>query len=112
MEWEGPQLRPWPLREDMALVSYSTGFWCVFTAMCMCTLCRYSTAQRVCVHRYSTAHHVEPKDEYPGAKVRVRRGIARKLPHSRHATPLFHELTRRAWLHDKAQFHTIVRKNN
>ena len=38
---------------------------------------------------------------YPGANVRVRRGITRKLARSRHATPLFHELTR---LHDEAQF--------
>ena len=48
----------------------------------------------------------------PGAKVRVRRGIARKLVRLRHATPLFRELTRRAQLRDEVRFRAIARKNN
>ena len=42
--------------------------------------------------------------EYPGAKVRVRHGIVRKLAHSSHSAPLFSEFTRHARLRDEAQF--------
>ena len=46
MEWEGPQLRPWPHREDTALVSHSTGFWfcVVFIAIHVYMYSMYNTA--------------------------------------------------------------------
>ena len=47
-----------------------------------------------------------------GAKVCVRRGIARKLVRLRHATPLFRELMQRAQLRDEVRFRAIARKNN
>ena len=40
----------------------------------------------------------------------MRCGITQKLARSRHATPLFCELTRRARLRDEVQFRAIARK--